>query len=198
MKKRPNGGDWGYTGSWPGRENMDDGLTSRWLVRRQFHNISIARWAALLLTGCGLCYAADSAADWERLQTMSSQERIRVYRAGSNAVDGSLQNCTPEGLLVEAKQGTVQIAKAEVRKVVVLRKSSRKRSALIGAAVGFAIGFPIGWLTAGRVGDVNNPRVSQRLENVARFGPFGAGVGALIATLAPGTKQILVYQATAK
>jgi hypothetical protein len=60
---------------------------------------------------------------------------------------------------------------------------SRRRRVLIGALVGFSAGFGTGMATAGYVGDTNNPRLGMRAENGARFGGFGAGVGALIGLL---------------
>lgn len=54
---------------------------------------------------------------------------------------------------------------------------------MIGALIGFGIGMPVGMATAGYIGDSDRPSTGMRLENSARFGALGAGIGALIGAL---------------
>lgn len=109
---------------------------------------------------------------------------------------GNLERWSVDALVLSiAKDKTLSVAKPEVSRVIVVRKGRRGRNALIGALVGFGVGFPIGMATAGYVGDTNNPRAMQRLENAARFGAFGAGVGALVGALVTRNKEEVLYTA---
>ncbi len=144
---------------------------------------------ALLAAASG----AGAAGDWDRLGSLTRSDRIRVVDLENRQIKGTFVQWSAEGLAVQTARQTVQISRAQVRKVRVRRKRSRAKGALIGGALGFGGGVGIGAYVTGQVVDKNNPGIGERVGVGALVGAIYGGIGAGIGALVSGPHEVTMY-----
>jgi hypothetical protein len=152
--------------------------------------------AVVLLTLVAVESAFGQSDVWDKVQTVSAGTRIEVGLVGDKTVSGTLAQVSTEGLALDRKGGSMQIARSDIRRVWVLGKGSRLKNVGIAALVGFAIGCPIGASKAGYLGDTNHPSLKLRGGFCLVLGGFGAGVAAGVVAPFPATKRTLVYRSS--
>ena len=148
----------------------------------------------VLLIAAALCAIAQET-DWENLQRLKFGERVGVLLRDNKYIEGRFRSWAPDRLDIERGTRHESLKSADVRRVSVLTKGSRAKSAGIGAVIGFGATFPFGVASAGYLTDQNNPRFQTRMGMGAGFGLIGAGIGAAIGALAGGTDNIVLYRA---
>lgn len=147
--------------------------------------MQMKRTLALLLTTllAPHVYSKDSLGDWSRVAALSPGVNIHVVHHGLKQDQGRLVASTPDGLEINTPSGNLQLAKADVRRISVTRKS-RKNRTLIGLGLGAAAGaatFAIGASS----GDIDIRRDLVTGAGAAVGAAAGAAIGA--ATAGPET-----------
>lgn len=145
---------------------------------------------ALLLSPLLLphAYPADRLSDWSRVASLSPGVNVQIVHHGLKQDRGRLVAATSDGIQIDttsgnAAAGNLQLAKADVRRVSVERKS-RKHRTLIGLGLGAAAGaatFAIGASS----GDIDIRRDLVTVAGATVGAAAGAAIGA--ATAGPET-----------
>jgi hypothetical protein len=154
----------------------------------------VASVAVVLLTLVAVESAFSQPEVWDKVQAFPAGTRIEVGLVGDKTVSGTLAQVSTEGLALDRKGRSMQIARSDIRRVWVLGKGSRLKNVGIAALAGFAIGCPIGAARAGYIGDTNHPSLKLRGGFCLVLGGLGAGVGAGVVAPFPATKSTLVYR----
>ena len=92
--------------------------------------------------------AAQSPADWSRVQALGSGTEVRIALAKSNAISGKVENVTDSSLTINPGNGPQSIDRQMVVRVAVKTKARRKRSMWIGLAIGAGGGAALGGAAA--------------------------------------------------
>lgn len=122
--------------------------------------------------------------DWANLSLVAANQRVEIIDKKLKRTRGEFLRSSPEELQVKTPAGLTVIPKAQVFRVSLLGKSTRRRNVLIGLAIGAAAG-----LAAGAAIDSS---FSEDDEHVAKmlFVPIGIGAGAGLGAAAPAFETI--------
>jgi hypothetical protein len=122
--------------------------------------------------------AAQSVADWSKVQSLSSGTEVRIGLANSNSVSGKMEGVTGESLTINSGSGPQSIDRQKVIRVSVKTKARRKRSTWIGLAIGAGGGAAFGGSAASSCS--GNICGGHGAALIAGGAAGGAIVGALI------------------
>jgi uncharacterized protein YcfJ len=134
----------------------------------------------LLLSTIG---AAEPLTDWSRVAALSPGVSVQIVHHGLKQDSGRLVDATSDRIEIDTASGSLQLSKADVRRVSVSRKS-RKNRTLIGLGLGAAAGAAILAIGASS-GDIDIRRDLVTGAGAVVGGTAGAAIGA--ATAGPET-----------
>lgn len=114
--------------------------------------------------------------DWAAVEKLPVGAWVRVEDAGGREHRGAVRNVSSTRLQLSAGKRTVEVSRAEARRVYRIVPGRKGRSTAIGAAVGAGIGTGTGAYLYSQGDFVKSI--------VPAFALFGAGIGALVGWLA--------------
>jgi hypothetical protein len=148
---------------------------------------------SFLLSTPTLCAQQDTS-DWSRLNSVTSQTKLRVELKNGKKVEGKLANVSDVALTLTVKNAPLELKRDDVQSVYQIIKKSAAKSTLIGLGVGAGTGALIG-----AAADASTDAGSfEKVDNI------GAGIITVIGATAGaaagffigkfGTKRILLYR----
>lgn len=156
--------------------------------------VAIVLVATLLLSSVS-ALAQGGTNDWSKVTALAGGSNLSVKLKNGKTHKGTLNSVSDSTLSLNAKNGTVEIKREDVRTVhEVVKKGSGGKGALIGSAVGAGAGAGLG-----AIGDASNDGdFTEGVDNVivAGMAVVGAGVGAIAGYFIGrrGNKRVLVYE----
>lgn len=124
----------------------------------------------------GLAVSHGEARAWDALAQLPAGATVEVIHGGLKRASGTLVEATSEGITVRTADGINVIARNDVRRVSVMRKSRKKR-ALLGAAMGAGVGA-LALALGANSGDIDIRRDIVVGAGAAAGADLGAAVGA--------------------
>jgi small nuclear ribonucleoprotein (snRNP)-like protein len=137
----------------------------------------------------------DQMNNWSRVTAVASGAKLSVKLKTGKTLNGTVRSVSETGLSLTVKNSAVDIKREEVATIhEVVKKSSAKKSTLIGTAVGAGAGA-----AAGGIADASDDSGFEKIDHVATaaLAIAGAGAGALVGYLVGrgGSKRVLLYEA---
>jgi hypothetical protein len=156
--------------------------------------VTIVLAASLLLSSVS-AMAQGQTDDWSKVTALSGGSNLAVKQKNGKTIKGTLSSASDSALTLNARNGTVEIKRDDVRMVhEVIKKGAGGKGALIGTAVGAGAGAALG-----AIGDSQNDNGLEKIDHavIAGLTIVGAGVGALAGYFIgrSGSKRVLVYEA---
>jgi len=112
--------------------------------------------------------------DWSAVEALAPRSRVEIERRAGGSVSGAIRAVTPESVEVDIVSGTVTVSRADVARVLRVRRGSRRAA---GAARGVLIGGAIG--VAQSLLFTESSRLQFALRFSAVWVPIGATLGAI-------------------
>jgi hypothetical protein len=132
--------------------------------------------------------AAQSTADWSRVQALAASAELLVETKEKKKLKGNFVSATEASLVIERAAARTEIARDRIQRVYRLTGKTRGRSALKGAAIGGAIGLAAGLIFYLPARDDNEVLAVPAFTLIG--GGIGAGLGAL---MGKGRRRELIY-----
>jgi hypothetical protein len=132
---------------------------------------------SLLLTVTGAAITGAEPGDWNAVTQAPRGALVEVIHGGLKRATGVLMEATAESVTIRTDAGSSSFARANVRRLSIVKKSRKKR-ALLGAAIGAGAGAAAMALSA-NVGDIDIRRDIVVGVGAALGAAAGAGFGAL-------------------
>lgn len=158
--------------------------------------VTIVLIATLLLSGVSVM-AQGGTNDWSKVAALAGGSNLSVKLKNEKTHKGTLNSVSDSTLSLNAKNGSVEIKREDVRTIhEVIKKGSGGKGALIGTGVGAGAGAALG-----AIGDAQNQDGfgGEKLDNafVAGLTIVGAGAGALVGYFVGRrkSKRVLIYEA---
>lgn len=157
--------------------------------------------AGAILLAAGPLMAGVVPGRWEKVAALPAGKPIVVTLKAGERIECSFESLAPDALSISDFGGNRRkLPRSEVRRIVAAEKhDDRVRDgAIVGAVTGLAGGLAVG--SAIYFGQGSEKEKPEAAGFILPFGPFGAGVGALVGYLADRSHRghEVLYEAAAR
>jgi hypothetical protein len=150
------------------------------------HVLRVSGWRRLfrlvMFSAVGLCAQSG---EWAQVQALVPGAQVEVRRfSGGGEVRGTVERVSGDALVVQRKQDSVTVARADVRRVRLRSEERSKNGRIAGAVI-------LGGLALISAGISDGASAGGTAATVGIFG----GLGYLIGWAFDGPKRIVIYKA---